>query len=124
MINFIWVVLITIASAIVSAIILVFIGYLFFDSIVKFFLKRRVPKDKKLFLDGGPDFPTDEKEVKLQDGQFREYERLREAAIGKRTTERDTNLPRFIADESRDEKISTIASEFNKPDTRGDEKKW
>lgn len=124
MINFIWIVLITIASAAISAIIVIFVGYVFYDSILKFILKRRVPTDKREFLDGGPDFPTDEKEVKLQDGQFREYERLRESAIGKRTAERNSPIPRFLADESRDEKIGTIASEFNKPDIRGDEEEW
>jgi hypothetical protein len=132
MINFVWIVLIVIASSIITSALLVASLYTFYDSIHAFILRRKLSKekrkplekDKSLFDDGGKDIPRTEKEVQIQDGQFRDYDRLREIAIGERTAKDTPNVARFINDESRDVKVNTIASGVTKPNTRTDDKEW
>lgn len=122
MINFFWIVLIAIVvSAIVMAIVIAGL-YLFWDSIHTFILKRKIPKDKSKFKDGGKTIIQNEKEVN-QDGQFRDYERLREEGLRSRERAvKDENTGfRSFSDEPRDAKINAIASEHSKPDTRADE---
>lgn len=114
MINFIWIILITIVASIISAAIVVFTIYLFYDQILSFILKRKIPKDRIKFLDGGRDIPKTEKEVNLEDGQFREFDKLRAIAIRERAAKSQNNIPRFVADEPRDVKINTIADEHNR----------
>lgn len=116
MINFIWIVLLTIIGTIIVSALVVSAVYLMWDGLVKFIIKKKMPKDKKDMLDGGKDFPTDEKEVKLKDGQFREFERLREASIRERTAKTKPDSEGYYADESRDVKLDAIASEVAKSD--------
>lgn len=138
MINFIWIVLIVIVASIISTALVVFALYLFYDTIYAFILKRKIPKDRSKFLDGGKDVPQDKKEVNKDDGEFREFDKLRAIAIRERATKNESNSPRFFSNESRDAKINTIANEFadttdrnskpgredTNPVTRRDEEEW
>lgn len=122
MINFFWIVLIAIVATLFSTALVVAGLYLFWDSIYSFILKRRVPKDKIKLKDGGKLISNSEKEVQ-QDGQYRDYERLREegfraSATRERATETENTLPGQFTAESRDAKIDSIASEHAKRDIK------
>lgn len=102
--------------------------YLMFDKVMAFIIKRRMPKDKSLYLDGGPDTnDTNKKEALLDDGKFREFEKLRAITIGERTAKPSdktvTDTIKSFADSTRDERINTIATEHTRTDSPRNEKK-
>lgn len=122
MINFFWIVLISIVISIIVMAIVVAGLYLFWDSIRFFILKRKIPKDKSKFKDGGKQTQQNDKEVN-NDGQFRDYERLREeglrsAATRERSVKDADNSPGQFTDESGDTKDDAVTGESNVRDTK------
>lgn len=91
MINFFWIVLISIAVSAITTVLVVWGAYTLFDSIKQFIIKKKLPKDKKDLLDGGPQMIKTDKEVQLTDGRFREYDKLKSIIVGERTATKQSS---------------------------------
>lgn len=94
--NFIIIILLVMFGALLVGFMFMWLGFMFYDFLYARSLKKKIPKDKKLMLDGGK--PIIDKEVEAENdirniGESRDWERIRRIAIGRIKEQVGNNKP-------------------------------